>query len=267
MMPLPWRRLLPALLALLAIQCSAARADQALIAVAANFKATAEALVAEFEASSDHELIIVSGSTGKLYTQIVNGAPYDVFLAADSERPMKLHEAGASVHPPRTYASGQIGIWIRGSSASDQHTDRLIDLRRIALANPSLAPYGAAAIEVIDRLTIRDKLADRLAYGENVAQAYALVAAGAAEGGLIAWSLLSDGGKIGESWRVPTDWHAPIDQDAVLLPHGAENPAAIAFYDYLYSADARALIQSRGYRTGASDSSDRPDALDATAQD
>ena len=251
-MPLPWRRLRsalqPALLALLLFQSVPAAAAKALVAVAANFRSTAELLAKEFESSSGHELVIISGSTGKLYTQIVSGAPFDVFLAADTERPQKLHAAGGSVGAPRTYASGQLGIWIRDEAASGlAHTDRLTDLRRIALANPSLAPYGSAAMEVIDRLAIAEQLQGRLAYGENVAQAYALVAAGAAEGGLIAWSLLKDGGRTAESWPVPTNWHTPIDQDAVLLTHGAANPAAKAFYDYLYSPAARALIHERGY--------------------
>lgn len=248
MMPLPWRHLLPALLALLFLHCPSALAAEALVAVAANFKSTAESLAADFESTSEHELVIISGSTGKLYTQIMNGAPFDLFLSADVGRPKKLHEAGISVRPPQTYASGQLGIWIRGDSTrTEYHSSALVDLRRIALANPSLAPYGAAAMDVIDRLAIRDKLEGRLAYGENVAQAYALIAAGAAEGGLIAWSLLKDGGKTSESWPVPIDWHEPIDQDGVLLVHGADNPAATAFYDYLYSPAARTLILERGY--------------------
>ena len=151
--------------------------------------------------------------------------------------------------PPKTYASGRLGIWIRGvqPDASTPPTKELTDLRRIALANPKLAPYGAAAIEVIAELGVAPELSDRLAYGENVAQAYALIAAGAAEGGLIAWSLLMDGGRLAESWPVPTDWHSPIDQDAVLLNHGAGNPAAQDFFDYLDSPAAREVIRARGY--------------------
>ena len=250
MRPLSWRRLLPALqLALLSLlPVSSIAAAKALVAVAANFKATAEVLAADFEARSNHELVIISGATGKIYTQIMNGAPFDVFLAADRVRPQKLHDAGVSAGPPRTYAQGQLGIWIRGEAMAGQpNTQRLTDLRRIALANPRLAPYAVAAMEVVDRLALRDQLEGRLAYGENVAQAYALVAAGAAEGGLLAWSLLKDGDNTSESWPVPTTWHAPIDQDAVLLDHGAENPAAVAFYDYLYSPAAQAHIRERGY--------------------
>ncbi len=245
MMPLPWRRILPALLAFSVTPSATA---EALVAVAANFKATAEVLAAEFETSSGHRLRIISGSTGKLYTQIMNGAPFDVFLAADSERPEKLHAAGVSAGAPQTYAAGRLGIWIRGApSSADSHADRLTALRRIALANPRLAPYGVAAMEVFDRLSIREQLEGRLAYGENVAQAYALVASGAADGGLIAWSLLHDGGRTAESWPVPTAWHTPILQDAVLLIHGADNAAATGFYDYLFSPAASALIQARGY--------------------
>ena len=249
MMPLPRRCLSPALLALLLLFAPAAQAGKALVAVAANFKTTAEVLAADFEAASGHELVLISGSTGKLFTQISNGAPFDVFLAADALRPLKVAQAGGSVLPPKTYASGRLGIWIRGAQpdASMPPTDRLITLRRVALANPKLAPYGAAAIEVIAELGIEPELRDRLAFGENVAQAYALIAAGAAEGGLIAWSLLMDGGRLAESWPVPTDWHSPIDQDAVLLNHGAGNPAAQGFFEYLDSPAAREVIRARGY--------------------
>ena len=248
MMPLPWRQLLPALLACLLIQSPSAAAEKALVAVAANFKTIAESLAREFQAASGHQVVLVSGSTGKLYTQITNGAPFHVFLAADSERPARLHAAGISLGPPRTYATGRLGIWIRDSAADEGHAQRLADLRRVALANPSLAPYGSAAMDVVDRLAIRDKLEGRLAYGENVAQAYALIAAGAADGGLIAWSLLKDGDRTTESWLIPADWHAAINQDAVLLkPDNSENAAASAFYNYLFSPAARTLIEARGY--------------------
>ena len=202
MMPLPWRHLLPALLAFLLIQSPSAAAEapaagkapatgkapaagkeKALVAVAANFKSIAESLATEFQATSGHEVVLVSGSTGKLYTQITNGAPFHIFLAADSERPARLYAEGISLGPPRTYATGRLGIWIRDSASGENHSERLADLRRVALANPSLAPYGSAAMDVVDQLALRDRLEGRLAYGENVAQAYALVAAGAADGG------------------------------------------------------------------------------------
>ena len=156
--------------------------------------------------------------------------------------------SGDSPKAPRTYASGRLGIWVRGAHPNPEDpAESLTDLRRIAIANPSLAPYGVAAMAVIDQLALRELMEGRLAYGENVAQAYALIAAGAAEGGLIAWSLLSEGGRSAETWPVPTAWHPPIDQDAVLLNHGADNPAAVAFFDYLYSPAARDIIRERGY--------------------
>ena len=257
-MPLPWRRLLPALLALLTLllaslsnaasAATATAAAKALVAVAANFKNTADVLAARFEATSGHEVVLVSGATGKLYTQIRNGAPFDLFLAADTERPQLLASSGDSPAAPRTYASGRLGLWVRGAHPNpDDPAGSLTGLRRVAIANPSLAPYGVAAMAVIDQLALREHMEGRLAYGENVAQAYALIAAGAAEGGLIAWSLLNEGGRSAESWPVPTAWHPAIDQDAVLLNHGAENPAAVAFFDYLYSPAAREIIRERGY--------------------
>jgi molybdate transport system substrate-binding protein len=261
MMPLTWRRPLLALLLLplallntAPIAASAApaaamtTAAKTLVAVAANFKTTAELLAARFEAASGHEVVIISGATGKLYTQIRNGAPFDLFLAADTERPQLLTSSGDSPAAPRTYASGRLGIWVRGEHPNRADpAESLNGLRRLAIANPSLAPYGVAAMAVLDQLALREQIAARLAYGENVAQAYALVAAGAADGGLIAWSLLMEGGRASESWPVPTAWHPPIDQDAVLLTHGAENPAAIAFFDFLFSPAARELIRERGY--------------------
>jgi molybdate transport system substrate-binding protein len=237
------------LLSWLAVAAPASAAE-ALVAVAANFSAIAAELASGFESGSDHRLVLTSGSTGKLYAQIINGAPYDLFLAADRARPAKLASDGLTSDGPITYARGRLGVWIRGAvvpAGAEVPVDRLTGLRRVALANPSLAPYGSAAMDVIDHLAVRDTLTGRLAYGENVAQAFAMVASGAADGGIVAWSLIVEGGKTGQSWPVPGDWHRPIEQDAVLLRHGAENPAARAFYDFLGSAAGRGIIENSGY--------------------
>ena len=241
------RRIYTALLTTTLIFATPARGAEALVAVAANFTAIAEILAAGFETGSGHRLVLTSGSTGKLYAQIVNGAPYDVFLAADRERPAKLAAAGVTEGSPVTYARGRLGIWIPGHPLSTDPIRQLAGLRRIALANPALAPYGAAAVDVLERAQRSGTLNDRLAYGENVAQAYAMVASGAAEAGIVAWSTLIDGGKSKQSWQVPPDWHRPIDQDAVLLRHGAGNPAANAFFSYLSSPAARIVIEESGY--------------------
>ncbi len=224
-----------------------ARAAEALVAVAANFVAIAETLAGDFEKGTGHRLVLTSGSTGKLYAQIVNGAPYDLFLAADRLRPERLADAGLTAAGPITYARGRLGIWIPAHTGAADPIEKLSGLRRIALANPALAPYGAAAMEVIERVHPPGIPNDRLAFGENVAQAYAMVASGAADAGVVAWSTLVDAGKDGQSWQVPADWHGPIEQDAVLLRRSADNPAAQAFFAYLTSAAARALIDDGGY--------------------
>lgn len=226
-----------------------AAAGEALIAVAANFAAPAAQLKAAFEADQDFRLVLSTGSTGKLYAQIRHGAPYDAFLAADTVRPAILEEEGLAVSGSRfSYARGRLGIWIQGSSGDiDNHPVRLAGLKRVALANPRLAPYGVAAMNVLDHLGVRAQLADRLVLGENVAQAYAMVASGAAQGGLLGWSLILAGGAEEQSWQVPESWHLPVEQEAVLLNHGQHNTAAIAFLDYLRSAPGRDIIRTLGY--------------------
>lgn len=224
-------------------------AAEALIAVAANFAAPAAQLKAAFEADQDYQLVLSSGSTGKLYAQIRHGAPYDAFLAADTIRTALLEEEGLAVVGSRfSYARGRLGIWIQGSSGdTENHPARLAGLKRVALANPKLAPYGVAAMNVLDHLAIRTELADRLVLGENVAQAYAMVASGAAQGGLLGWSLILAGGTEEQSWQIPESWHQPVEQEAVLLNHGQQNTAAIAFLDYLRSAPGRDIIRTLGY--------------------
>ncbi|MGD8833142.1 MAG: molybdate ABC transporter substrate-binding protein [Pseudomonadales bacterium] len=225
-------------------------AAEALLAVAANFTPVAVTLKGRFESHSAHTIAIASGSTGKLYAQIVNGAPYDAFLAADRRRPALLEEQGIGVPGSRfTYAIGRLGIWIPGSEEPQHNPERLGSLRRVAIANPQLAPYGAAAEQVIARLGLAGTLQGRIAVGENVAQAYAMVASGAADGGLVAWSHLLAGGKVGEAWRVPAAWHEPIAQDALLLDNGAGNAAARDFLAYLQTEDALAVIRAAGYPT------------------
>lgn len=243
----PVRHMLSVLLVLTCAIATPAKAAEALVAVAANFVAVAESLAHDFETGSGHRLVITSGSTGKLYAQIVNGAPYDLFLAADRERPAKLAAAGLSEGQPVTFARGRLGVWIPGRTP--EPIPNLQGLKRIALANPALAPYGAAAMDVLHRLDPAQSLEGKLVYGENVAQAYAMVASGAAEAGMVAWSTLMDAGVASESWQAPADWHQPIDQDAVLLRHGADNEAARAFFLYLRSPSARGVIATRGYLT------------------
>ncbi len=215
-----------------------ARAGQpgALIAVAANFLRVATRLQKGFEARSGFRIALSGGSTGQLYAQIINGAPYDAFLAADQARPLLLQNAGLSLSR-QTYARGVLALMKRDGVASEASLDE--DFSRLAIANPALAPYGLAARQALTSLAKWKALRPRIVMGQNVGQAYALVASGNAELGLVARSYTQGG-----AWILPERLYDPILQDAVLL---TENPAAAAFLAYLYGAEAQATIRAAGY--------------------
>lgn len=236
---------------LFALQPVMAHAGQAHVAVASNFAAPMKKLAAQFEQSSGHTLTLSFGSTGKFYAQIKNGAPFDVFLAADAETPARLLREGDAVQR-QTYAIGRLVLWsdrpgfIDGSDA----VLRQNRFRRLAIANPRLAPYGAAAVEVLARLKLTDSVQGKFVIGENIAQTYQFVASGNAELGFVALSQVMQDGKLssGSAWLVPSSLHAPIRQDAVLLKRGENNAAARALYDYLKTpVAALTIIRSYGY--------------------
>ena len=191
------------------------------VAVASNFANTARELVAEFERSSGFEATLSSASTGKLYAQIVHGAPFDVFLAADAERPGRLESAGLIVPASRrTYALGSLWLWSREPAVGEADCLRVLatpDGRRIAIANPRHAPYGVAAREYLERAQLWDALGDRLAYGENVAQALQFAASGAARAAIVSAALLQGGSlpAAGCVVALPRDGYAPIVQQLV----------------------------------------------------
>lgn len=223
-----------------------ALADEALVVVATNFAEASEKLEANFEASSEHTIKVLMGSTGKLYAQIVNGAPFDVFLAADSRRPELLEQSGAAIDGTRfVYAVGRLTLW----SPDPEHIGLERPIRSLAIANPALAPYGTAALEAMKSLHIWDALEDKLVMGENVGQAFALVATRNAEVGFVALSYVLSERNIQSAsrWDVPTEHYSPIRQEAVLLSHGKDNPAATAFLEFLQSNSARETIESLGY--------------------
>lgn len=233
-------------------QASDVRAAEALVAVAANFKAIAERLAADFEHRQDHELRLASGSTGQLYAQIINGAPFDLLLAADQQRPELLLNGGGAVAGSRfTYAVGKLVLWSAerrpAAPSSAVEVLRAGEFRKLALAQPELAPYGAAALEVLRALALLPDLAERLVFAHNVAQAYSMVATGNAQLGLVAASHVASAEHRGQSWVLPSSLYTPIRQDAVLLEHGRDNEAARAFLDYLKSTPARQLIHASGY--------------------
>lgn len=198
-------------------------------------------------------MTVVAGSSGKLYAQIANGAPFDVFLSADQERPGRLEKEGLAVAGSRfTYATGRLTLWSAepGRVGRDgAATLRRGEFRRLAIANPALAPYGAAAKQALEKLGLWDRFKDRIVMGETIGQAHAMVASGNAELGFVALSsVLSPRTETkGSRWDVPGDLHAPIRQDAVLLSRAAGNPAARGFLAFLRSEKARGLIESFGY--------------------
>ena len=230
----------------------AAYADEAQVAVAANFTAPMQQIAAEFEKDTGHKAVLSFGATGKFFAQISNGAPFDVLLSADDETPAKLEkEFLAAPHTRFTYAIGKLVLWSAQAGYVDDKGKilRTGDFRHLALANPKTAPYGATAIETMKKLGVFENIEPRFVQGENIAQAHQFVATGNAELGFVALSQVYKDGKItsGSAWIVPASLHAPIRQDAVVLARGRNNRAATALADYLKTNKARAIIKSYGY--------------------
>jgi molybdate transport system substrate-binding protein len=230
----------------------AREADEVRVAVASNFAGTLKALSEVFHADTGHTVVPIVGATGKLFAQIQSGAPFDVFLSADSDTPVKLEAAGLCVKGSRqTYALGRLVLWSPDAQLVDAEGKVLsrAGFRHLAIANPKLAPYGGAAISVLGHLGLREKLADKLVEGESLAQAFAFVTTGNAELGFLALSQIALPGqpRTGSAWVVPPALYAPLRQDAVWLSRAQGNRAAEAFLKFLVSDKARALIRAAGY--------------------
>ncbi len=235
-----------------------AHADEVQVAVAANFSVPMQRIVADFERDTGHKALVSIGSTGKLYAQIKNGAPFEVLLAADEATPKRLEAEGAAVSGSRfAYAIGQLVLWSArpGFVDAEGQVLRKGDFRYLALANPKTAPYGLAAMQTMESLKLLDTLAPRFVQGENIAQTQQFVATGNAELGFVALSQVWRNGRIaeGSGWIVPAGMHAPIRQDAVLLVPGRDRPAALALLRFLRGETARNVIRSFGYALPATD--------------
>ena len=244
------RRLLT-LTAALALS-AAAQAEVVQIAVAAHFTAPARALAEIFARTTGHEAKLSFGATGAFYTQIKNGAPFDILLAADDERPIRLEKEGDTVPGSRfTYAIGQLVLWSAKPGFVDGEGAVLKGgkFNKIAIANPKLAPYGAAAVEAMEKLGLAATLQPKLVTGESIGQTYNFIATGNAELGFVALAQVLDGGKLksGSMWVVPAKYHAPIIQDAVILKRAAANPAAKAWMALMRSPNTQDFIRSYGY--------------------
>ncbi len=235
-------------------KAAAAKGAEVKVAVAANFAAPLDAIAAAFLKASGHPLAISVGSTGKLAAQIENGAPFEVLLAADAERPALLEKEGSAVAGSRfTYARGRLVLWSADPALVDTDGKVLGTARfhHLAVANPKLAPYGAAAQQVLTGLGLWQKLAPLVVQGEDIGQTYQFVATRAAELGFVALSQvragIASGQPKGSLWLVPESRYQPIEQQAVLLVKGKANPAAQALLDFLKGPETRAVLERFGY--------------------
>ena len=245
-----WRRAV--LVAVLLQSATAAQAETVTVAVASNFSVPLAALAIDFERETGHELRVVTGSTGRLYAHIVNGAPFDVFLSADAERPARLEAESRIVPNSRfTYAEGILVLWSADPDIDDcLHALRDLGTRRLAIAKPRLAPYGRAARAYLETRELWDAVQQALVTGENVAQAAQFVATRNAALGFVAKSQFNTGlGHPACSYEVPPDLHPPIEQQAVRLRRSDGNNAATAFLDYLKSAAVQRRLVTFGYRS------------------
>jgi len=228
------------------------RAAEVSVAVAANFTAPMQKIAQAFEQETGHKAILAFGATGNFYAQIRNGAPFQILLAADDETPVRIEKEGLGVAGSRfTYATGKLVLWSKQPGLVDDKGEILRSgkFQRIALANPKLAPYGAAAIETMAKLGVLQENQSKVVQGENIAQTYQFISTENAQLGFVALSQVFADGKIaqGSAWIVPSTLHSAIRQDAILLTKGNDNPAAMALMNFLRSNSAKAVIRSYGY--------------------
>ena len=238
-----------ALSGLLVLIAAPVFAAETQIAVAANFTEPAKEIAAAFERRTGHHANLAFGASGAFYTQISHGAPFELFLSADADRPAQAEKDGLAVAGSRfTYAVGQLVLWSSTPGLADAGPSVLRQARfdRIAIADPATAPYGAAAIDTMRRLGVYDRLRPKIVTGSSIAQTWQFTSTGAAQLGFVALSQVV-AARGGSRWLVPARLHAPIAQQAVLLRSGAGNPAAIAFLRFLRSPAAVAIIRRYGY--------------------
>jgi molybdate transport system substrate-binding protein len=227
---------------------STAQAETVNVAVAANFTDAANEIATAFAAATDHEAVLSFGASGQFYTQITQGAPFEVFLSADDIRPAQAVTEGYGVEGSVfTYAIGQLVLYsIEPGRVTGPETLSAGDFQQIAIANPETAPYGRAAVETMQALGAYDALQARIVQGQNIGQAYQFVETGNAEIGFVALGQVSQS-NVGSRWVVPQESYTPLRQDAVLLKTGEANQAAAAFLEFLQGDEASAIIEKYGY--------------------
>lgn len=241
-------------LILLSLTSALSHAEQINVAVASNFTAPMKAIVKAFEEKSEHRIKLSFGSSGKLFAQITHGAPFALFFSADQTKPQLLEEKGLIVPDSRfTYAIGALALWSANPTLLNDNESTLKhgNFKKLALANPKLAPYGAAAHEVLQYYSLLEVTRKKWVQGENISQTYQFISTGNAELGFVAVSQIMQQGaiKIGSSWLIPRELYSPIKQDAALLLHGKHSPAAKALLQFFHSAQAIDILESYGYIT------------------
>jgi molybdate transport system substrate-binding protein len=246
--PVKLTALATALAAFLTSLAAPAHAGVTHVAVAANFTEPAKEIAARFKQRTGHEAVLIFGASGAFFTQITHGAPFEVFLSADSERPKAAIDGGFAIPDSLfTYAIGKLVLWSRVVDVTNgEATLKANNFSKLAIANPVAAPYGTAAVETMKALGVYDTLQSKIVQGESIAQAFQFVDTRNAELGFVALSQLH-GQTEGTRWQVPPDLYAPIRQDAVLLKTGADSEASKAFLAFLKGPEARAIIEQFGY--------------------
>lgn len=243
--------MVPLLLILTGIS-STLHAEQITIAVASNFTSAMKSIVSEFQKETGDRVIIALGSSGKIYAQIKHGAPFQAFFSADKAKPIALEKEGYIVpHSRFTYAIGALALWspLSGKIKSDANSLKQNTFKKIALANPRLAPYGVAAIQVLQHFHLETVTKNKWVLGENIAQTFQFVSSGNADLGLVALSQIMYQGQIhtGSAWVIPESFYQPIKQDAVLLKKGESSHAAHAFMQFMRSKKAHHIMAEYGY--------------------
>ncbi|MFT5544278.1 MAG: molybdate transport system substrate-binding protein [Kangiellaceae bacterium] len=226
-------------------QTSAMRAR---VAVASNFINPMKELISAFEKQTSYQIVVSYSASGKLYAQIINGAPFHLFLSADQAKPSAIVENNRGTNSHRfTYAIGQLVLWSANNQLIDNSPKVLeqLNFRKLALANPKFAPYGQAAVDVLEKLDLMAKSKPKWVMGESITQAFQFTATGNADLGFISFSQKP---KHGSYWVIPESLYTPIKQDVILLNNGKENTAAVAFFEYLKSNEAKNIIQSHHYK-------------------
>ena len=230
------------------VALSQASAGTTNVAVAANFTDAAKEIAAAFRAKTGQEAILSFGASGPIYTQIKEGAPFQIFLSADDERPKKLADEGLAVGSTRfTYAIGKLVLWSKDATGvTGEETLKSNAFSKLSIANPTAAPYGVAAIETLKALKVYETIQPKIVMGNSIAQAFQFIETGNAELGFVALSQLA-GNTSGSRWLVPQALYSQIRQDAILLKTGAESDASKAFLEFLKGPEARMVIEKFGY--------------------